>query len=171
MADEHRSLAQRVLDLAVFAPAGLLLTVAEDFPALAEKGRTQMEGQVRNARVVGQLVVTMGQRQLQRRFGRAAEEEPVTAVVPAPSTSPVPTEPTLVPMERLEPEPVPEPTTTTTLAIPDYDTLSASQVVRRLDGLAPSELDAIARHEATTRGRRTILHRVQQLRGEQSSAS
>ena len=53
----------------------------------------------------------------------------------------------------------------TDLAIPDYDTLSASQVVRRLDGLGLGELEAVYRHEAATRGRRTILHRAQQLLG------
>ena len=50
-------------------------------------------------------------------------------------------------------------------AIPGYDTLSASQVVRRLDALGVNELVAVSRHEAETRGRRTILHRVQQLLG------
>ncbi|MGH8982160.1 MAG: hypothetical protein ACRDWE_14275, partial [Acidimicrobiales bacterium] len=48
-------------------------------------------------------------------------------------------------------------------AIPDYDALSASQVVRRLDSLDARELRAIVRHEAATRGRRTILHRAEQL--------
>ncbi|MGP8059378.1 MAG: hypothetical protein ACLP9C_07075 [Acidimicrobiales bacterium] len=51
------------------------------------------------------------------------------------------------------------------LAIPDYEALSASQVVRRLDGLGPGELGAVYRHEAATRRRRTILHRAQQLLG------
>jgi hypothetical protein len=50
-------------------------------------------------------------------------------------------------------------------AIPGYDTLSASQVVRRLDGLGRTELESVLRHEGATRGRRTILHRTQQLLG------
>ncbi|HLH47059.1 MAG TPA: hypothetical protein VKV25_07870 [Acidimicrobiales bacterium] len=49
------------------------------------------------------------------------------------------------------------------LAIPGYDSLSASQVVQRLDGLAPDELEAVRRYEANGRGRRTILARVTQL--------
>jgi hypothetical protein len=40
-------------------------------------------------------------------------------------------------------------------------------VVRRLDGLGPKELEAVYRHEAATRGRRTILHRAQQLLGSE----
>jgi hypothetical protein len=50
-------------------------------------------------------------------------------------------------------------------AIPDYDILAASQVVRRLDGLGHQELRAVIRHEGATRGRRTILHRAEQLLG------
>jgi hypothetical protein len=50
------------------------------------------------------------------------------------------------------------------LAIPGYDTLPASQVVRRLDGLGPRELEAVYRYESQGRGRRTILHRINQIR-------
>jgi hypothetical protein len=62
-----------------------------------------------------------------------------------------------------ETQSVPDPAT---LAIPGYDVLSASQVVQRLAGLAPSELDAVGRYEAATRGRRTILSKVAQLQIE-----
>jgi hypothetical protein len=57
----------------------------------------------------------------------------------------------------------------TDLAIPGYEALSASQVVRRLDGLGPGELEAIYEHEAATRRRRTILHRTQQLLGHEDA--
>ncbi|HEX8581486.1 MAG TPA: hypothetical protein VF640_04120, partial [Acidimicrobiales bacterium] len=49
------------------------------------------------------------------------------------------------------------------LAIPDYDSLSASQVVPRLAGLSPDELEAVGAYEAETRGRKTILNRIAQL--------
>ncbi|HEU5082703.1 MAG TPA: hypothetical protein VFU14_05130 [Acidimicrobiales bacterium] len=52
----------------------------------------------------------------------------------------------------------------TELAIPDYDSLSASQVVTRLRGLSDAELEAVRAYEAATRGRKTILNKVQQLR-------
>jgi len=51
----------------------------------------------------------------------------------------------------------------TTLPIPEYDELSASQVVERLDGLDASALDAISSYEAAHRGRRTILGKIEQL--------
>lgn len=52
------------------------------------------------------------------------------------------------------------------LAIPGYDSLSASQVVQRLAGLRRDELKAVGAYEETHRGRRTILNRIEQLRSE-----
>ena len=52
-----------------------------------------------------------------------------------------------------------------TLAIPGYDSLSASQVVQRLAGLSQQELAAVGAYEEAHRGRRTILNRVSQLQG------
>jgi hypothetical protein len=49
------------------------------------------------------------------------------------------------------------------LAIPDYDELSASQVVERLEGLDTGELEAVRRYEAAHRGRNTILGKIAQL--------
>jgi hypothetical protein len=49
------------------------------------------------------------------------------------------------------------------LAIPDYDALSASQVVPRLPGLTADELEAVRAYEVAGRGRKTILARVAQL--------
>jgi cytoskeletal protein RodZ len=49
------------------------------------------------------------------------------------------------------------------LAIPDYDSLSASQVLPRLTGLSTEELEAVRTYEAAHRGRKTILNRVSQL--------
>lgn len=49
------------------------------------------------------------------------------------------------------------------LAIPDYDDLSASQVVDRLAGLDATDLEAIRAHEVSHRGRATILGKIEQL--------
>ncbi|HSH23144.1 MAG TPA: hypothetical protein VK975_03695, partial [Acidimicrobiales bacterium] len=51
------------------------------------------------------------------------------------------------------------------LSIPDYDSLSASQVVPRLSSLTTSELAAVRAYEEAHRGRQTILHRIAQLQG------
>jgi hypothetical protein len=50
-----------------------------------------------------------------------------------------------------------------TLAIPGYDSLSASQVVPRLDSLTPDELELVRQYELTSRGRKTILSKIAHL--------
>ena len=50
-----------------------------------------------------------------------------------------------------------------TLPIPGYNALSASQVVERLAGLAPDELEAVRSYEASHRKRRTILGKIDQI--------
>jgi len=100
--------------------------------------------------------------------------QPHTAKPPAPQSSPPqsspPQSPTTADLTQAAPNRtvnghVPE---VTSLAIPGFDTLSASQVVQRLDGLSRSELVAVRTYEASTRGRRTILSRVDQLLDERS---
>ncbi len=49
------------------------------------------------------------------------------------------------------------------LPIPDYDELSASQVIERLEGLDAGSLEAIRAYEASHRGRNTILGKIAQL--------
>lgn len=49
------------------------------------------------------------------------------------------------------------------LPIHEYDQLSASQVVERLDGLTAAELDAVRAYELAHRGRSTILGKIMQL--------
>jgi hypothetical protein len=60
-------------------------------------------------------------------------------------------------------DPAADPAEAAALAIPEYDNLSASQVVPRLDGLTPAELDAVLRYERGHRHRKTILNRIAQL--------
>jgi hypothetical protein len=51
------------------------------------------------------------------------------------------------------------------LAIADYDHLPASDVVALLDGLEPAERSAIETYERARRHRRTVLGKLDQLRG------
>jgi hypothetical protein len=153
-AEADSAAARRALDMLFYAPVGFVLTAVEDFPELAEKGRDRLEGQLRNAQVVGRFAVAAGQQRLRDWFGSDRPSPATRPPDPAPSAAaPVP----------LDVEP--PAAGSVDAAIPGYDALSASQVVRRLDGLSPSDLETVYRHEATTRGRQTILHRAQQLLG------
>jgi len=224
--DPEQPLSERFLDLFVFLPTGLAVTLAEELPRMAERGRERLGVQVNSARAVGRFAVTAGGHELKRRSeglrrtppaaapepagtGRPertaapvpttprlrsiprppveAPEAPLRASTPAAPTTAAPPVATEAPPEAPAPRPapaapagsgVPAPTPVRTggghvpevasLAIPGFDTLSASQVVQRLDGLSRSELVAVRAYETSTRGRRTILSRVDQLLDERS---
>jgi hypothetical protein len=51
------------------------------------------------------------------------------------------------------------------LPIREYDGLSASQVVSRLTGLTPDELQAVRSYEEGSRGRRTVLLAIDRILG------
>ena len=208
---ESKSPGDRLLELVVFGPAGLAITIVEEFPKLVEKGRHRVEGQVHTARLVGQFAFQMGRRQLEESLGHLGSH-PVGKVpergadpdgppaghgdAPLPergSEQLLETGGAQPPENRAEtPSPRPAPFARTTrerpeatrrppvwlgtgtgngslsispasLAIPGYDSLSASQVVQRLEGLSLAELEEVRTHEAAHRQRRTILHRVEQL--------
>ncbi len=188
---EERGLNEKLLDAFVFVPAGLALSVVEELPHLAARGRERLGVRVSSARAVGQLVVKAGHHELVRRSGgwlrRPGSAPPGTGgagpsmrAQPGPPRSggvgsSVGTAATggLVgspggggpPGTAAVNGHVPP---VTTLSIPGFDTLSASQVVQRLDGLNRSELVSVRAYEASTRRRRTILNRVDQLLDQRS---
>lgn len=75
--------------------------------------------------------------------------------------------PTKVHTDETAPGPTVTAPSSDELAIPSYDELAASQVVKRLPGLTADELAAIGAYERANRGRRTILTRVRQLQSSQ----
>lgn len=160
-------LVDQAADLLVYAPIGLFFEAPTLLPKLAEKGRVHAN----NARLFGQFAVRHGEAELRRRVGGL--EEQATGWLKLFG---------LAPDDRAEapaPEPAPEPgadavhgngdspaaPATADLAIPDYDSLSASQVVTRLEGLSGEELEAVRAYEVAHRGRKTILNKVAQLQG------
>ncbi|MDQ4088734.1 MAG: hypothetical protein M3163_00265 [Actinomycetota bacterium] len=164
--------AEQLLDLLVYAPLGLLLEARDLVPKLADKGRQRMGGQVTVARMIGEMAVRQGQRRAEKVVQRMREQQRgggadrPTAGSGSESDRPAnghrPASPPAGATATAPTDTVPE---VDSLAIPGYDTLSASQVVPRLEGLSPDELDAIRAYEVATRARKTVLTRVDQLRG------
>lgn len=181
------------LDLFVYAPVGLAMTAAEELPKLAAKGRSRVNTQLMMARVVGQFAVTRGRQELERRFSPPAP--PPTSTMRAPAPEPPVTFDQMTANGSAGPGTVAQAGADVTevggevsfssaadlggaagdpaaapkageLAIPGYDSLSASQVVQRLAGLSGEEMAAVAAYERTHRGRRTILNRIDQLQGQ-----
>ncbi|HZQ28633.1 MAG TPA: hypothetical protein VFA94_13120 [Acidimicrobiales bacterium] len=166
MTDEKSPL-DTALDLFVYAPLGLAVTAQEELPKLIEKGRERVSGQVTMARTIGEFAVGQGKREAEKLVRRVRASEPPRVTPPA-STSP----------ERAPAPPPPAAAATPpaadhtgngsapspdSLAIPGYDALSASQVVQRLAGLSPEELEAVGAYEAATRHRKTVINRIAQL--------
>jgi hypothetical protein len=171
----------------VYAPLGFALDARQLFPRFVDRGRSQ----VVLARVVGKYAVQHGQTRAERYLGDSHNQ--VAAVLQALGLLPEENEPhddsdveafeagtvTFAEPVVVEPEsagthgaaeasapgrpdgsPPPDPAE---LAIPDYDNLSASQVVPRLGGLTADELEAVRRYESAVRGRKTILGKITQL--------
>ncbi len=158
----ERPLGGRLLDLFVAAPAGLVVAAGEEVPKLLECGRSHLESQLHTARAVGRFTVTHGSRRIRR----------LVASAPGRPAPPMPPQrgPTAAPPPAGAPRPAPgaHVPQVGSLAIPGYDSLSASQVVQRLDGLSRPELVAVRAYEWGNRARRTILNRVDQLLDERS---
>lgn len=175
---------EHAMDLFLYAPIGLLFDGATLLPHLVEKGKSQ----VSTARLLGRFAVRQGRTEAVKAAGKLQDQAaglldflgdsvtgpPATApravgtaragaassraiVGPTATQSARVADGTTTGMERMVPA--------TSLAIPDYDGLSASQVVNRLAGLSAPELASVQRYEAANRGRKTILSKVAQLQG------
>jgi hypothetical protein len=171
VSDDNKTPVERALDLLFYAPLGLLLGAEEVIPQLVERGRQQAQV----ARMFGEFAVRKGGaeaekaitklqqhatevvEQLAARSGQATAGSDPGAGFRATAGAPAATAPGPVaagPAANSDSD---------HLAIPDYDSLSASQVVPRLAGLAGDELEAVRTYEAAHRGRKTILSKVAQL--------
>jgi hypothetical protein len=166
MADDEKNPLERLVEAALFAPLGIAAMVREELPKLIERGHQEAT----MAKAMGQFAVTMGREELEKRLKQIAERPVQTRPAPAaPAPKPAPAAP--APPAAPPAPPVAETNGSAvtvhdaqSLAIPGYDSLSASQVVERLAGLNQEELEAIGSYESAGRGRRTILNRVAQLR-------
>lgn len=168
MTDRKRPIDQ-ALDLAVYAPLGFALEARKLLPSFVERGRAQ----VQMTRMIGKFAVKQGQNQAEKRLVSAQRSadtllgelglRPVDPpATDGPSAGTVDTAPVV--------EAPPAPTAHSgdgaqDLAIPDYDSLAASQVIPRLEALSADELAAVARYEGAHRSRKTILGKINQLQG------
>jgi len=184
---EDKTPVEHAMELLVYAPLGFMLEGRQLLPKLVERGRQQ----VTMARMVGQFAVQQGQNEATKALGRAGEQAsavladlglvnkpseatrprvtPAASPSPAPATSGEPTPPaadTAAASGNGDPAPASAPRSSedsADLAISDYDSLAASQVIPRLPGLEPAELEAVRAYESDHRGRKTVLNRVAQL--------
>jgi hypothetical protein len=184
--DDHDA-ADKAMELLVYGPIGFALYLRDTAPsflkvfvargrAVLDEQRKSVGDQLGQARAVGEFATNYGGPQVGRivsdgltrareRAGEAIDalntllSSPTTASPPAP---PGPDRDT----DTASRPPVPTSSETGSgrhLAIPDYDELSASQVVEHLDGLSRAELDAVREYETEHRARNTVLGKIEQL--------
>lgn len=175
---------ERAIELTVFAPIGLLQFAKDVLPPLMDqfvaRGRAhveelqeKVENQLDQARIMGQFAVSQGGEQVKKQVSSRLTEarqrgEKVVHTVARPRTE----ETTSEGAATSEATSAAADSSTngsrsdaSALPIPDYDELSASQVVARLSGLSESELAAVREYESAGRQRKTILTKIEQLTG------
>jgi hypothetical protein len=190
MSDDQKA-AERALDVLVYGPLGLALYVRDTVPTIMKvfvsRGKSELRSrrrqvgeQAADARSVGAAALSFGpdvRRRVEdglRSARHLAEQAFSGLVVPGDGTTARPGRPDSSPAETPEPltkrtkaSPAPDNAErraqAEALPIPDYDELSASQVVERLDGLPAGDLAAVRAYEQSHRGRRTILFKIDQL--------
>jgi hypothetical protein len=176
---EERTIVDRAVELFVYAPVGAGLQLLENAPPyvtqFVERGREEVNQRVVTVRSTGEVALAFGWPRLRKRLQNQVLNV-VAAVIPSPASAPEAAPEPAAAREEVAPEPEAEPVPTpwhpapavdapasTELPIPGYDALSASQVVERLAGLEPDELDAVQAYEVAHRQRRTILGKIEQL--------
>jgi hypothetical protein len=180
---DTKSPLDQAVELLFYAPVGLAATARDLVPTLIKRGRQEVDPQVGLARMVGQMAVAQGRSQAEKVFDRTlaqaqtklrhlgllGDEAPTGTDVPTTATAESPARGPVRPDTRTEQA---GPSTTSesspaavTLAIPDYESLSASQVVPRLSSLSAEELEAVRAYEDAHRGRKTILNKIAKLSG------
>lgn len=179
---------ERTFEAFVYAPIGLVFEGPEVFPTLVEKGRNQ----IMMAKMMGEFAVQQGQAQAEKLIAERRSQVfstlestleslgvPGFTHKPTPDgaraeqnagadSSDAPRSKTSAPKKTAKAagtkkKQATKRTAAPDLAIPEYDSLSASQVVTRLAGLSKAELEAVRMHEAGNRGRKTILNKISQL--------
>ncbi|MEO6989652.1 MAG: hypothetical protein ABI239_13515 [Aquihabitans sp.] len=174
---DDKSPVEHAVEVVMYAPIGFVLEVRKLMPTFVERGRQK----VQMAKMVGQFAVKQGQVEAEKRLvnvaahadsvlsefglrsngdltvvglhesdaGEAVADDTADAVV----TPIVPAAPTTRAVSAED------------LAIADYDSLAASQVIPRLPGLEAEELAAVGRYETANRHRKTILGKIAQIQG------
>ncbi|WP_040492216.1 hypothetical protein [Ilumatobacter nonamiensis] len=160
-AHDASSVLRVAIDLLVYAPIGLGAMLIEDGPRAVKQARQELN----NARFIGRFTVDQGVAQVRSRLEAAATSPTETTVAEDPSRDSVPASTSDSGANSQEStatsgDPLPD---VADLALPDYDTLPAIDIVAKLEALDSAKRDEIGRYETAHRRRRTVLGKLAQL--------
>lgn len=185
--NEDIPLVERVIEATLFRPFEVAAQLAAVPPREVSSRVRQVRNDVRAARMLGKFAVDYGVRRLRAEVAARVEndsdvratpprsdggavapvaendriDEQASAVAPPPDTD-----------DAVEDEGSPDPSEQPAgidpeqLALPDYDSLSAADIVGLLGALTQHERDAVEEYESANRRRRTVLGKLDQLRAE-----
>lgn len=191
---------KKLLDYFVYAPIGVISSLADSIPKAVENGRQVVESRGMAAKFMGKMAVDFAGSAIKSQLDEAKENvgERVVSVLPEPwsdlarfvlgiedktpagnpsNPNPTNTDTTtndvkieadvIVVVEDPVLKDIGSPAENQVAGIeeiiPSYGTLSANQIVSKLDRLKGEELRAVLEFETSHRGRKTIIGRVTDL--------
>lgn len=191
---------KKLLDYFVYAPIGVISSLADSIPKAVENGRQVVETRGMAAKFMGKMAVDFAGSAIKSQLDEARENvgERVVSVLPEPwsdlarfvlgiedkapagnpsdstpaSTDVTPTDVKIeadvvavveVPELKDGADPTEGQVEGIEEIIPSYETLSANQIVSKLDRLKGEELRSVLEFETSHRGRKTIIGRVTDL--------
>lgn len=179
---DQRDPVESVLDVAVYAPIGLALTVRDRLPRQVRQRRQAVLNRVQLAKFIGQYVVRHGWAEIEREVrqrresdeaagfsvaetvAEAAFEAVIEAQIEAPATIVAVADQVVAAASNRVSAP-----SARSLPIGDYESLAAIHVVQRLASLRDDEIEQIRQFEVAHRARRTVLAKIGQLQDARSS--
>lgn len=155
--NDEKDPGEQLMELFVYAPVGLALEAVDNLPRLIERGKSQ----VTLGRFVAKTVTKKGSSTIES-FGERLANEAGQIIVDlfGIDLSADPPPPTAASNEVVDDAVSPD----GDLAIAEYDSQAAAQIVKLLVQLTPEEREAIGEYEASGRKRVTILRKIEQLR-------
>ncbi len=156
MAEKDQDPAEALLDFFLYAPVGLALEAVDNLPKYVERGKSQV--------TIGRFLAKTAAKR-----GSSTIEDVGEKVINDIGQIFVDffgidlTDDDVVDAEVVEPTAITEPSDAH-LAIDEYDSQAAAQIVKLLSQLTDEELGAVEAYESANRKRVTILRKVTQLR-------
>lgn len=162
-----------LIETGVFGIAGVVVEVQESLPKLVAKGKSTLEPKLGMARFVGRFALNRLESEFQKRSDSTLDQitdlvstlfglsdEQYDDAKSADAQSPANGGALLSERTVITPVPAAKGGDADHLPIDGYRTLSAQQIIARLNSLNLSELDAIARYESKHRNRTSIMRSV-----------
>ena len=156
MAEKETPSTDQLLDVFVYAPVGLALEALDNLPKYVERGRSQVTLGRFVAKTVAKRGTSMAETAGERILNDVGQVFVDIFGIDLSPDSDTDDAPVVQPTEPSE-------TADGHLAIAEYDSQAAAQIVKLLGQLTPEEREEVATYEAAGRNRVTILRKIEQL--------